>query len=240
MLFRIFHRQSSVESMAKPRELIEEMPPKFKEYRRFPRIPLHQPKPITDSFQSLIDGRVSERDYTISKSVSLDDISTILAVGPGLNKSRENKKEEIPLPRHHPSGGALYPLECYLAAFRVEGLSVGIYHYAPQEHALEHLIISKAPENIREACKGLIPDSNPAAALIITGVWGRNYPKYGELAYRLTLIEAGHMMQDMLLAARSRAVKSFPLVGFRQQVIAEELDILSDIEDPLYMGFLGK
>ena len=36
-----------------------------------------------------------------------------------------------------PSGGALYPLELYVAARRVDGLDEALYHYDPLRHVLE-------------------------------------------------------------------------------------------------------
>ena len=238
MLFRIFHRQSSVEALANSRELIEEMPPSFKEYTRFPQFSLPHPQLPSGSYKSLLRNRVSERNFDTKKSLELEDISEILFTGAGLNDGRLDAPTKEP--RHHPSGGALYPLECYIAAFRVRSLPVGIYHYAPKSHALEHLVSAQKPAIVLEACKDLIPSENPAIVLMITGVWGRSYPKYGELAYRLALLEAGHMMQNMLLAATSREIKSCPLVGFRIQMIAEALDISEEIEDPLYLAFLGR
>jgi SagB-type dehydrogenase family enzyme len=37
------------------------------------------------------------------------------------------------------SAGALYPIEVYVASADIPGLSAGLYHYYPLEHALRQL-----------------------------------------------------------------------------------------------------
>ncbi|MBI4088445.1 SagB/ThcOx family dehydrogenase [Candidatus Kaiserbacteria bacterium] len=237
MLFRIFHRQTS--EVNDRRELLEEAPPSAKEYPRFPRVMLPPARSVRDSFTSLIEKRASERDMDPKRSISLETLSDILHAGAGINRARKRPAEVILSPRYHPSGGALNPLEYYVAALRVSGLPQAIYHYAPEPHALERIISAQAPSAITEASRGLIPPSDPAVAIVMTSVWGRNYPKYGEFAYRLSLIEVGHSAQNILLAATAQGLRSFPLAGFRGDTLRETLDFGNDAEDPLYIVYLG-
>ena len=44
-----------------------------------------------------------------------------------------------------PSAGALHPVDTYLAVQQVEGLSVGIWRYHPELHALERVTAGPAP-----------------------------------------------------------------------------------------------
>jgi SagB-type dehydrogenase family enzyme len=238
MLFRIFHRQTGVGALQEPRELLEQIPPPFKEYPRFPSIALPAPDPLDVAFGTLLADRASRRDFDPLREITLVDLSDILFAGFGINTDR-SLENELPT-RHHPSGGGLYPLEAYIAAYRVQALETGIYHYEARSHALAHLIASPEATSVRDACEGLVPEQDPAAILIITSAWGRNYPKYGEFAYRLSLMEAGHAMQDIVLAATARDLKAAPMSGFRQESIAQTLDIARENEDPLYLAFLGR
>jgi SagB-type dehydrogenase family enzyme len=239
MLFRIFHKQSGIEAIREPREMIERAPAPFKEYARFPTLALPKPEPIGTPFGELLARRKSERDFDTARSIPLSALSTILHYSAGINEARTDTEPSYP--RFRPSGGAKYPLECYLALYRIEGIPHGLYHYQPLRHELESLAAMQEPEEILGACEGLLtpPDQHPAAIIVITSIWGRNYPKYGEFAYRLALTEAGHMMQNMLLTATAHNVKAYPLAGFRQQEVASALDIDKEAEDPLYLVFLG-
>ncbi len=246
MKFRAFHRQTNPEvAVAAPRVFLHEMPPAFKTYARFPQVPLPTPHIVEDSFSSLLAARETRRDYDPKKSISLSDISDILFCAGGINAShRENPKKEDGegfYHRHHPSGGALYPLEFYVATYRVESLSQNIYHYAPRAGALEKILTGGEAPDVLDACEGLIPQQNPAAIIIITSMWGRNYLKYGEFAYRLSILEAGHATQNLLLAATARKLKAGPMAGFRQDNVSEALDLREeDTEDPLQLVFIGK
>jgi SagB-type dehydrogenase family enzyme len=237
MLFRIFHRQTGVDALHETRELLDQMPPPFKEYPRFPATALPTPRSLGAAFGTLITERASERNFDPTQKISLANLSDILFAGLGINEKR-SLENGLPT-RHHPSGGGLYPLEGYLAVYRVESLEVGIYHYEARTHSLARLIMAPPSQAVRDASAGLVPEQNPAAILILTSVWGRNYPKYGEFAYRLSLMEAGHAMQDVLLAATACDVKAAPMAGFRAYELSKILDIESDDEDPLYLAYLG-
>ncbi len=139
----------------------------------------------------------------------------------------------------YPSGGARNPIECYIAASRVGSLDPAIYHYDIKSHALSRLIAMAHPSKIFEAVRQFVPAQEPAAIVVISSVWGRNYPQYGEYAYRLALAEAGHAMQNLLLAATARSLKSCPAMGFKSDAVSEALGIAGEEEDPLYLALVG-
>lgn len=234
MLFRIFHEQTGPSSVNEPRENVFWISRPLKEYERFPHIALPKPQPITSPFSDLLSRRASRRDFDQKRELTLQSLSDALFSGMGLN-------ETDPLRRHHPSGGALYPLECYIAAYRIESLPSSVYHYEPARHTLADLsAIAHISDISRALIRGTVPEGDdPAAVLFITSMWGRSYPKYGEFAYRIALIEAGHMAQNMVLAATAHAVKCCPAGGFYAEKVAQALDITHDNEDPIYSLFMG-
>lgn len=236
MLFRFFHRQTGVASLSEEHVVIEKAPPAYKTYLRFPKVALPAPLPLTTPLAEALSARESAECYDDTKALTLNEIATLAHYGAGL---RAGAPQHAPR-RHYPSGGGLYPVECYLALFRVEGIESGLYHVDVSERSLARLPFPEAAQEVRSASEGLIPSLNPAAILVFTAVWGRSYPKYGEFAYRLALAEAGHAAQNVLLAAAALGVGARPIMGFRDERIMRALDIEHDGEDPLYLVYLGR
>jgi SagB-type dehydrogenase family enzyme len=53
-----------------------------------------------------------------------------------------------------------------------------------------------------------------AALLVVTAVFPRTQFKYGQRGYRFALLEAGHVVQNVLLAAADLGLPALPLGGF--------------------------
>ena len=56
--------------------------------------------------------------------------------------------------------------------------------------------------------------ASSAAVVLVTGVFWRSRFKYGDRAYRFTLLEAGHVGQNVVLAATALGLASVPIGGF--------------------------
>lgn len=96
--------------------------------------------------------------------------------------------------RSVPSAGALYPCEIYVACENVQGLSAGLYHYSLQNHSLVRLRPIKSGS------------ASPDLCVFITSVFFRSSWKYGERSYRYMLLDAGHLLENLLLALRAFGV----------------------------------
>jgi SagB-type dehydrogenase family enzyme len=142
--------------------------------------------------------------------------------------------------RAWPSGGALYPIETYLLALRVQGLSPGMYHYQPQTHALAHVGDAPEPAELVQLVytEGVWPP-DAAALLIFTAVWERTRCKYGERGYRITLLDCGHLAQNILLCAEDLQLAATPLGGFDDNRLAALLELDPIQEAPLHTILLG-
>jgi len=140
------------------------------------------------------------------RSISLAALAAVLHAGYGVTGSSR---------RSIPSAGALYPLELYVAARRVRGLAAGVYHYDPLRHALDAIRAEGADG--RELCEiATSPEllEGAAAIVFVSAVFGRTRVKYGLRGYRFALLEAGHCVQNMLLAAHARKARALPLGGY--------------------------
>jgi SagB-type dehydrogenase family enzyme len=112
-----------------------------------------------------------------------------------------------------PSAGALYPLELYVVALAVDEVEPGTYHYNPFRHRLEQL----GPADHDAVAAALVdPDlaQHASALLVVTAMFWRSRFKYGARGYRFALLEAGHLVQNAVLAATAMNMPSLPLGGF--------------------------
>jgi len=100
--------------------------------------------------------------------------------------------------RVNPSSGNLHPTEGYVCVGPgVAGAGPGVYHYAPDAHALEERCVLDAAA-WRAAVDGL-PEGSFFAAL--TSIHWREAWKYGERAFRYCQHDVGHAVAAMRMAA---------------------------------------
>ena len=116
--------------------------------------------------------------------------------------------------RTYPSGGGLYPLEIYPVLQRVEGIDDGIYHYDPWSHELEEIRTGNFHGQFAAMTlgQGMLATAN--AILFVTAIFERSMWKYGQRGYRYTWIEAGHLGQNLYLAATALGLAPVALGGF--------------------------
>lgn len=139
------------------------------------------------------------------------------------------------------SGGALYPLEVYVAAFRVDDLDAGVYHYGLETG---HLDVVR-PGDCLTALKDLvywqgIDIDRAACAIVFTAAFRRNTIKYHDRGYRMVLMEAGEAAQNLCLVATSMNLGACLLGGFSDDPLSEFLDIDGVTEAPLLPVLVGR
>jgi SagB-type dehydrogenase family enzyme len=106
--------------------------------------------------------------------------------------------------RTAPSAGALYPVETYVAAARVEGLAPGVYHWELPDERLA--AVARGEDVAGAACRACLDQEMVAAApvtFVWTAVWGRSAQKYGDRALRYAYLDAGHLAENLHLAAEA-------------------------------------
>ena len=147
--------------------------------------------------------------------------------------------QALPL-RAVPSGGALYPLELYVAALRVDTLDPGLYHFDPLRPALEVLRAELAPDEV--ASLSTYPEivSGCAALVLVAAIFGRTRFKYGLRGYRFALLEAGHVVQNLVLAATALGLGAVPLGGFYDRLTDDFLGLDGVNESTVYTIAVGR
>jgi SagB-type dehydrogenase family enzyme len=137
-----------------------------------------------------------------------------------------------------PSGGALYPLDLYAVALRVDSVDAATYHYDPFRHRLERLG-SVAAADVGAALVDPALAENATVLLVVTAMFWRSRFKYGLRGYRFTLLEAGHLIQNALLAAAALRVPALPLGGFYDRRVDDLVGADGLDEATVYALLLG-
>ncbi len=142
------------------------------------------------SLEETLWRRRSVREYS-EDPVTLEDLGQILWSAQGVTDPKGY--------RTVPSAGALYPLEIYVHATRVESLEVGIYHYLPHEHSVELIKRGDFSREIFDLALWQYQILEAALLVLFFAVPERTTWKYGERGIRYILNEVGHASQNLYL-----------------------------------------
>jgi SagB-type dehydrogenase family enzyme len=143
--------------------------------------------------------------------------------------------------RAAPSAGGRYPLETYLAVQRVQGLPAGLYRYLPNNHEL--LLIredSSLPPQIQSACYNEPATKDAAVVFIWSATPLRTEWKYAYLAHRMIALEAGHVCENLYLAAQSSQLGACALLSYHQPALDGLLGLDGVDEFVVYLACVGK
>lgn len=102
-----------------------------------------------------------------------------------------------------PSAGARYPVEVYLAFQNIKGAPHGLYHYDHLGQSIELLKEGLLTNDLVEAqvLDNRLIVREAAVVIAMSAVFSRTCEKYGDRGYRFVLLDAGHLCQNLWLAA---------------------------------------
>lgn len=140
-----------------------------------------------------------------------------------------------------PSGGALYPLKVYvLISEDQDGLRIGYYEYDCENDVLIRFKEEVDKEMLKHCFNSEILPFNSSVQIIIAADLDRQPFKYSNRGYRLTLIEAGHVAQNICLYAEENNIGACELGGVLDETLIQELDLRDEEVYPLLAIVLGK
>lgn len=208
----------------------------WKAYPRRPTFLLPTTKNIPPvSLTDALVNRKSDRSFN-GMHLTPQEISSLLCNSCGLIKPQANLNASR---RPYPSGGGLYPLEIYPIIINgSEELKAGVYHYNVLEHKLEKISDYSTTKILSAFHYAWVKDA--AVVFIFSFVETRTKPKYGNFAYKICLIEAGHISQNMYLVSAALGLKCCALGGFTSNIMQEALGFRSSKETPFYSLVVGK
>ncbi len=194
-----------------------------------------------DTVQSLplvnaIANRKSHRSPT-KGSLKLSELSFLLWATQGVRK-KEGVYHAL---RTVPSAGCRHSFETYIAAFQVDGLDKGIYRYLPLSHQLALLFTRENLESsVAKMALGQGFAGKSAATFVWTTVTSRMEWRYGDAAYKVIALDAGHVCQNLYLACEAIGCGTCAIAAYDQEFSDALLGVDGEDEFTIYMAPVSK
>jgi len=211
-------------------------PSPYKEFSRpLKRFPIQSPvqgggNPLWET----IGERRSLRNFS-GDPISFSDLSRLLWATQGI--TFRGRGYDF---RTCPSAGALYPIETYVAVNRVEGCLPGMYHYHVRKAELALLMEGNVGSELADAGLGQEMLEEAAAVFVWTAVIERSKWKYRERAYRYIYMDAGHIGQNLYLAATALGLGCCTIGAFFDEEVDRLIGIDGKEEISVYLGAVGR
>lgn len=208
-------------------------PSTYKRYPSAPKVKLDPPEHEgAASLWEIIEHRRSIRDFK-DEFITKSELSQLLWAAQGITH------QEFGF-RTAPSAGALYPVETYLVVNFVEDVDPGIYHYSVETHELDLIMSGDFRTRIAHAAldQGIAYYAN--VVFIWTAVFQRSKWKYKQRAYRYVYLDAGHIAQNVALAAVAMNLGSCQVGALYDDEANDLLGVDGTEESVIYMTVIGR
>lgn len=176
-----------------------------------------------------IQERRSRREFS-KEPVTLAELSQLLWSAQGITEPETGH-------RAAPSARGAYPFTVFVVVRNVNGLAPGLYEYLPNEHALGDMKVATAGELLNSA--GVQPGAqNAPVVFALSASYGKAEKTLGESAVSSSLLEAGHIGQNMYLQTESLGMGMVVMGGFDAQKVGTALT-LDPAETVVYLMPFG-
>ncbi len=184
----------------------------------------------------LIRDRKSRRRF-IDEPLSLEELSFLLWATQGVRKG----PGAFPTFRTVPSAGARHSFETYVFVYNVQAVTPGLYRYLPLEHEL--LFLKRIPDMRRlvaEAAFGQGFVGNGAVTFAWACIPYRMEWRYGPTAYRVILMDAGHVCQNLYLGCEAVGAGTCAVGAYDQEAMDGLIGLDGHDEFVIYLAPVGK
>jgi SagB-type dehydrogenase family enzyme len=204
-----------------------------------PLIDLPKPETInipTRDLRTAIEERHSIRMY-VHVTLTIPELAFLLWCTQGVKKVAGTYATF----RTVPSAGARHALETYLLINDVEGLVPGLYRYLALSHRLQHLNLEPTLHiRIAEACLDQQFIMQCGVVFLWVAVPYRMTWRYSERGYRELHKDAGHVCQNLYLAASAVGCGVCAIAAYDDDVMHDVLGIDGVDQFLIYLATVGK
>jgi protease I len=183
-------------------------------------------EPKTTGSVSLEEALANRRDVRIfsTKPLKSEEIGQLAWAGQGITDTQRGL-------RTAPSAGGIYSIQLYIAT------QDGVFIYRPAEHSLEQT----SDQDVRGRLAVAAQQESVAMAgcnIIVAGSTRKFTSQYRNKARTYMLLEAGHVIQNILLQAVCLDLGSAPIVDFNSKEVGRICRLSRELE-PIFIISVG-
>lgn len=235
--YRLFPKGHQMHYLSKNMKAVEGA---YKKYANRPTVPLPQftlatlPASFHQPFAHLTETAAA----LPTGPTDLEQISLLLQAAASFQRIEDDNGWSVGL-RVTPSAGGMASQTVYLVNFSVQGLAPGIYHFNPQERALDRLRSGDFRQKLDTAVgdSGALPD-RVVAAVIQTAAHGRVESKYVSKSFRYVHYDGGAMLQSLRVVTQLLGLQLWSTGDFYDDQVNDLLSLHTTTEFALYVGYL--
>ena len=208
-------------------------PETYKRYPSAPKVQLEPPKVESGApLWGVMGRRRSVRTFK-KEPLAKSELSQLLWAAQGITHPEYGF-------RTAPSAGALYPVETYLVVNSIEQIEPGVYHYAVDRYELEQLRAGDFRLQVAQSALDQEMVYHANVVFIWTAVFARSKWKYRQRAYRYIYLDAGHIAQNVALAAVALNLGSCQVGALYDKEVNALLGVDGTEESFVYMTVVGR
>jgi SagB-type dehydrogenase family enzyme len=202
-------------------------------------IPLPNPSSLEIpkiDLRTAIEQRQTVRNYAPTR-LSQDELSYLLWCTQGVKQVTDRP---VTL-RTVPSAGARHAFETVMLINRVDGLEQGLYRFAAIEHSL--IAISHEADLSQRAALACAKQEHVLKSAITffwVAVVERMTWRYMQRSYRYLHLDAGHVCQNLYLAAEGLGCGVCAIAAFDDDAVNQFLGVDGETQFVIYAASLGK
>jgi SagB-type dehydrogenase family enzyme len=141
--------------------------------------------------------------------------------------------------RNAPSAGACYPIDVYVVVNSVKTLEPGLYRYLAEDHELMLIRAGDVGSEAAKAALGQTMCSKASVTFLWSAVLPRTTGRYGERGQRYVFLDAGHVGQNLYLAATALGYGCCTIGAFDDGAMNRIIGADGKIETTVYGAAVG-
>jgi len=189
----------------------------LKGYESSKKIKLTNPISLKIDFSSVMNRRKSERNYSNYK-ISFEELSTLFYYACGY-KTNDVVRKNVP------SSGGFNATEVFAIVLSSYDVDKGLYYFDAKSNTLNEIILGDFKEWIKYDAYYQKEWCEASVIFVLAANLTRLSQKYFARAYRLCLLDVGHVAENLYLTCAALDLKVCEVLGYLEREIEEALGI---------------